>query len=209
MNRVVITGMGVVSPVGLTVDTFWDSVINGKCGVDFIKSFDASTLKVQLAAELKGFDPTNFGIEKSAARKMDLFVQYALAAASQAVAQSGIKSGENIPAERLGVYIGSGIGGIQTFTEAANTCKTRGPERISPHFIPMLIANMATGHTPPSPSTAPKARACRWSPPAPRPTTPSAKRFTRDQGTDMPTRFWPAAPKHSHLPAGNGRVYQL
>lgn len=146
MNRVFITGMGAVTPVGLNVDTFWDSLIQGKCGIDFIKSFNAEGLKVQLAAELKGFDPTAFGIEKSAARKLDLFVQYALAASSQAMAQSGLKSGENMLPERFGVYIGSGIGGIQTFVEAAITCKERGPERISPHFIPMLIANMATGH---------------------------------------------------------------
>ena len=146
MNRVVITGMGAVTPVGLNVDTFWSSLIAGKCGVDFIKSFDAEGLKVQLAAELKGFDPADFGIEKSAARKMDLFVQFAMAAASEAMAQSGLKSGENIPPERFGVYIGSGIGGIQTFNEAAITCYERGPGRISPHFIPKLIANMATGH---------------------------------------------------------------
>ncbi len=147
MNRVVITGMGVVSPVGLTVDTFWDSLVSGRCGVDFITKFDVTGQKVQLAAELKGFDPVNFGMEKSAARKMDPFVQYALAAVSEAMAQSGLKSGENIPAERFGVYIGSGIGGIHTFVDAAITCKERGPERISPHFIPMLISNMATGHT--------------------------------------------------------------
>ena len=146
MNRVVITGMGVVSPVGLNVDTFWDSVIAGKCGIDFIKSFDAQGMKVQLAAELKGFDPADFGMEKSAARKLDPFVQYALAAASEAMAQSGLTSGENIPAERLGVYIGSGIGGIQTFVESSVRCHERGPEKVSPHFIPMLIANMATGH---------------------------------------------------------------
>ena len=147
MNRVVITGMGVVSPVGLNVDTFWDSLLSGKCGIDFIRTFNAEGLKVQLAAELKGFDPTNFGMGKSAVRKLDPFVQYALAAASEAMAQSGLIAGENVPAERFGVYIGSGIGGIQTFNEAAVTCHERGPERISPHFIPKLIANMATGHT--------------------------------------------------------------
>lgn len=146
MNRVVITGMGAVTPVGLNVETFWDSLLSGRCGIDFIKSFNAEGLKVQLAAELKGFDPVNFGIEKSAARKMDPFAQYALAASSEAMAQSGLKSGENIPAERLGVYIGSGIGGIQTFMDAAVKCNERGPERVSPHFITMLIANMATGH---------------------------------------------------------------
>ncbi len=147
MNRVVITGMGVISPVGLDVNTFWDSLVTGKCGVSRITSYDPSNMKVQLAAEVKGFDPQTFGIEKSAARKMDPFVQYALAAAKEAMEQSGLKAGENIPGERLGVYIGSGIGGIQTFMEAATTCNQKGPERISPHFIPKLIANMASGHT--------------------------------------------------------------
>ncbi|MBN1776671.1 MAG: beta-ketoacyl-ACP synthase II [Clostridiales bacterium] len=146
MNRVVITGMGVISPVGLTVDTFWDALVSGKCGVDRISRYDPSEMKVTLAAEVKGFDPENHGIEKSAARKLDLFVQYALAASLEAMEQSGLKSGENIPAERLGVYIGSGIGGILTFMEAATRCNEKGPERISPLFIPKLIANMATGH---------------------------------------------------------------
>ncbi len=146
MNRVVITGMGAISPVGLDVHTFWNSLIEGNCGIDTITHFDSSDMKVHLAGEVKDFDPTNFGIEKGAARKMDLFVQYAMAAAREAIGQSGLVSGENIPAERLGVYIGSGIGGIQTFMEAATTCNAKGPERISPHFIPKLIANMASGH---------------------------------------------------------------
>ena len=146
MKRVVITGMGTVSPVGLNVDTFWDALLTGECGVDRITRYDPEGMKVQLAAEVKGFDPVDFGIGKSAARKMDLFVQYALAASKEAMEQSALTAGENIPAERLGVYIGSGIGGILTFMEAATTCNEKGPERISPHFIPKLIANMATGH---------------------------------------------------------------
>ncbi|HPF87894.1 MAG TPA: beta-ketoacyl-ACP synthase II [Candidatus Limiplasma sp.] len=147
MNRVVITGMGAVTPVGLDVESFWNALVAGSCGVGPITRFDAQGLKVRLAAELKDFNPADFGIEKSAARKLDLFVQYALAAASQAVAQSGLASGENIAADRLGVYIGSGIGGIQTFVDNAVRCHERGAEKVSPHFIPMMIANMATGHT--------------------------------------------------------------
>jgi 3-oxoacyl-[acyl-carrier-protein] synthase II len=147
MNRVVITGMGVISPVGLDVHTFWDSLVSGKCGVDKITRYDAANMKVQLAAEVKGFDPENFGIDKSAVRKLDLFVQYTMAATKEAMEQCGLKSGENIAADRLGVYIGSGIGGIQTFYEASTRCNEKGPERISPHFIPMMIANMASGHT--------------------------------------------------------------
>lgn len=146
MNRVVITGMGVVTPVGLSVPAFWQALLNGECGIGPIASFDASGLKVTLAAELKGFDPTQFDIDKNTARKMDPFVQYALAAAGEAIAQSGLVAGENIDAEQLGVYIGSGIGGMQTFVAEAHKCDTRGPERVSPHFIPMMIANMATGH---------------------------------------------------------------
>lgn len=146
MNRVVITGMGVVTPIGMNVDDFWQALTEGRCGIAPITSFDASGLKVQLAAELKNFDPTAFGIEKNASRKMDLFVQYALAAASEAMAQSGLVSGQNIPSEKLGVYIGSGIGGMQTFVNEARKSIERGPERVSPHFIPMMIANMASGH---------------------------------------------------------------
>jgi len=146
MNRVVITGMGAITPVGLNVYTFWDSLVSGKCGVGFIKSFDAQGMKVQLAAELKGFDPADFGMEKSAARKLDPFVQYAMASAKEAVEQSGLRSGGNVPAERFGVYIGSGIGGIQTFVDSSVRCHERGPERVSPHFIPMMIANIATGN---------------------------------------------------------------
>ena len=146
MNRVVITGMGVVTPIGMNVDDFWQALTEGRCGIAPITSFDAAGLKVQLAAELKDFDPTAFGIEKNASRKMDLFVQYALAAASQAMAQSGLVSGQNIASEKLGVYIGSGIGGMQTFVNEARKSIERGPERVSPHFIPMMIANMASGH---------------------------------------------------------------
>jgi len=146
MNRVVITGMGVVTPIGQNVPDYWRALINGECGVGPIRSFDASGMKVTLAAELKDFDPTEHGIEKSAARKLDPFAQYALAAAGQAMAQSGLTAGENIAPERLGVYIGSGIGGMQTFVAETRKSIERGPERVSPHFIPMMIANMAAGH---------------------------------------------------------------
>ncbi len=146
MNRVVITGMGIVSPIGQNVPDYWRALTNGECGVGPIRSFDASGLKVTLAAEVKDFDPAQHGIEKNAARKLDLFAQYALAAAKQAVEQSGLVAGENVAPERLGVYIGSGIGGMQTFVNETRRCIERGPERVSPHFIPMMIANMASGH---------------------------------------------------------------
>lgn len=146
MNRVVITGLGVVSPVGLNVPDFWKALVAGECGIGPITGFDASGLKVKVAAELKGFDPTAFGMDKNAARKLDPFAQYALAAAGEAMAQSGLVSGENINAERLGVYIGSGIGGMQTFVTETRKSIERGAEKVSPHFIPMMIANMASGH---------------------------------------------------------------
>ena len=145
MNRVVITGMGVLSPIGLNVPDYWTALQNGVCGIGPIQSFDATGFKVKVAAELKGYDPTAFGIEKNEARKLDLFAQYALAAAREAVAQSGLRAGENIARERLGVYIGSGIGGMQTFVNETRKSIERGPERVSPHFIPMMIANMGAG----------------------------------------------------------------
>ena len=146
MNRVVITGMGVVSPVGLSIPSFWEALLAGTCGIAPIQSFDASGMKVQLAAELKNFDPLAFGMDKNTARKLDPFAQYALAAAREAMSQSGLVAGENIEGERLGVYIGSGIGGMQTFVNETRKCIERGAEKVSPHFIPMMIANMASGH---------------------------------------------------------------
>ncbi len=145
MERVVITGMGAVTPVGLNIPDFWQALTDGVCGIGQIQSFDTTGMKVTLAAELKGFDPTQHGMDKNAARKLDPYAQYAIAAAKQAMAQSGLVSNENIQSERLGVYIGSGIGGMQTFVTEAGKCLTRGPERVSPHFIPMMIANIASG----------------------------------------------------------------
>ena len=145
MNRVVITGLGVISPVGLNIADFWKALLNGECGVAPITSYDTTGMKVKVAAEVKSFDPVACGIDKNNARKLDLFTQYALAAANQAMAQCGLKAGENIPGERLGVYIGSGIGGMQTFINETRKSIERGPEKVSPHFIPMMIANMASG----------------------------------------------------------------
>lgn len=145
MNRVVVTGMGVISPVGQNIADFWQALTQGVCGVAPIASYDASGMKVKVAAELKGFDPVAHGMEKNAARKMDLFTQYAMAASRQAMEQSGLVAGENIDRERLGVYVGSGIGGMQTYVNETRKSVERGPEKVSPHFIPMMIANMASG----------------------------------------------------------------
>ena len=140
MRRVVITGIGAVTPVGNAIETMWDSLVNGKNGIDYIKSFDTEKLKVKVAAEVKDFDPTKY-IEKKELRKTDLFCQYAIAAACQAVEDSGIIG--TIEDEKLGVYVGSGTGGMHTFfTQCENMIAEK---KISPFFIPMMIGNMAAG----------------------------------------------------------------
>lgn len=141
MRRVAITGMGVVSPVGNRVETFWDSLVCGRCGIDFIRKFDTSDYKVKIAAEVKGFDPACY-MDKTEARRTDPFVQYALAATQQAMDDSGLA---DIAPERLGVYVGSGIGGITTLLCESQKLWEKGPLRVSPFFIPMMIGNMAAG----------------------------------------------------------------
>lgn len=143
MKRVVITGLGAVTPVGLDVETFWDSLKAGKCGIDYITKFDTSEYRVKVAAEIKDFDPSLY-MEKAEIRRSDKFVQYAIAAATQAVTDSGIES--HIEPHRFGVYYGSGIGGFDTFVEEHNNLLNRGPLRVSPHFIPKMILNMASGN---------------------------------------------------------------
>ncbi len=144
MCKVVVTGMGVISPVGNSVDTFWDSLKNGVCGVDKINRFDASKLKVNLDAEVKDFEPKQFYDTVQEIRKSDLFMQYAMAAARQAVEQSKILESD-LDKERFGVYIGSGIGGINTTLREAKKLSEKGPEMVSPFFVPMMISNMAAG----------------------------------------------------------------
>lgn len=126
MRRVVVTGLGAVTPVGNDVQTTWDSLINGRSGIDFIKKFDTSDLKVTIAAEVKDFDATQY-IEKRELRKTDLFTQYAVAAAAQAVSDSGIDG--KIDPDRFGVYVGAGIGGMQTFINNCNNMEQQGPKR--------------------------------------------------------------------------------
>ena len=142
MKRVVITGMGVISPVGNSVQTFWESLKMGACGIDFIRAFNTDDLSVKVAAEIKDFDPSAYDIDAPTARKADLFTLYAMAAAKQAMDQSR----PNVEPERLGVYIGSGIGGIHTFISECKKFQDRGPNRVSPLFIPTMIANMASGN---------------------------------------------------------------
>ena len=140
MRRVVVTGMGAVTPVGNTVEQTWENLVAGKNGIGPIPRFDSSNLKVHIAAEVKDFDPLQY-FSKSDLRKNDLFTQYAVAAAEQAMADSGIK--DHIAPERLGVYLGSGIGGITTTLEH-HTSKENG-KHVSPYIIPAMIINMGAG----------------------------------------------------------------
>ncbi|MCR5215710.1 MAG: beta-ketoacyl-ACP synthase II [Lachnospiraceae bacterium] len=144
MCRVVVTGMGVISPVGKSVDEFWESIESGVCGIDTIHRFDASNLKVHLDAEVKDFEPKKYYDSMQEIRKSDLFMQYAMAASKEAVEQSGFLESEYDP-ERFGVYIGSGIGGINSTLREANKLAEKGPEMVSPFFVPMMISNMASG----------------------------------------------------------------
>lgn len=144
MCRVVVTGMGVISPVGNNLDTFWNNLKNGVCGVDKIKRFDASGLKVSLDAEVKDFNPNDYYDSMQEIRKSDLFMQYAMAAAKQAVEQSRILESD-LDKERFGVYIGSGIGGINTTIREQDKLRDKGPDMVSPFFVPMMISNMAAG----------------------------------------------------------------
>ncbi len=143
MKRVVVTGLGAITPVGNDVKSFWDSLKAGKNGIDFITKFDTTDYKAKLAAEIKDFDASLY-MEKGEIRKTDKFVQFALAATSQAVADSGIS--DNIDPERFGVYYGSGIGGFDTFIAEHNNLLNRGPSRVSPMFIPKMIYNIAAGN---------------------------------------------------------------
>mgnify|MGYP004501051821 FL=1 len=143
-TRVVITGMGVVSPVGNDVSSFWNSLKTGVCGIDTIQRFDASDLAVNLDGEVKDFNAKDYYDSVAEIRRSDLFMQYAMAAACQAVDDSKILESD-IDKTRFGVYVGSGIGGINTFCTEDGKLKDKGPERVSPFFIPMLIGNMAAG----------------------------------------------------------------
>ena len=145
-KRVVITGMGAITPVGNNVKDFWDNLIAGKSGIDFVKGFDEVELPVRLVAQVKDFDPISNGLDRSDIRKWDLFCQYAMAASYQAMKDSGLVSEENIEAHRLGVYIGSGIGGVDVFVKETTKLLEEGAKRISPLFVPTLIANMASGN---------------------------------------------------------------
>ncbi len=143
MRRVVITGMGIISPIGKDIKTFWENLKNGVCGIDFIQNIDTTGLEVKIAGEVRDFRAEDFGVEKGMARKADRYCQFALAAAQQAINDRGDLG---LPNERVGVYVGSGIGGMQTFLNESKKMFEEGPGRVSPLFIPMMISNIAAGN---------------------------------------------------------------
>jgi 3-oxoacyl-[acyl-carrier-protein] synthase II len=147
-RRVVVTGLGCVSPVGNTVEESWANLLKGQSGIDLVKSFDPGNLSVKFAGEVKGFDVTQYMPEKEA-RHMDRFIHLGLAAADQAIKDAGLPSGDQLDAElatRIGVNIGSGIGGLPMIEETHSEMVNRGPRRISPFFVPASIINMISGH---------------------------------------------------------------
>lgn len=146
MKRVVITGMGVISPVGNDINTFWDSLKSGKCGISRLEGFEEYNLPIHVAGRVKDFDPLKFGLSAAEKRRNDIYSQFALAAAAQAMSDSGLVSGQNIDEERFGIYLGSGIGGIQTLVTQTKILFDEGADRISPLFIPMMIPNIAGGN---------------------------------------------------------------
>jgi 3-oxoacyl-[acyl-carrier-protein] synthase II len=143
-QRVVITGMGVVSPVGSTVDSFWDSLVHGRSGVAAISYFDTTNFAVKIAGQVKDFQVDQY-VDPKEAKRLDKFIQYAIGAAVQAVGQSGLDSSPQVDKTRVGVIIGCGIGGLGTIESNHGVLLSRGPSRVSPFFVPMSIIDMASG----------------------------------------------------------------
>ncbi len=142
-RRVVVTGVGVLSPIGNDRETFWNRLIRGESGIGPVTRFDPSNFPTQIAGEVKDFDPLDY-MERKEARRMDRFVQFAVAATKMAMQDAALDMEKEDP-NRVGVYIGSGIGGLATWEEQHKVLLNKGPRRVSPFFIPMMIANMAAG----------------------------------------------------------------
>ncbi len=143
-TQVVVTGLGAITPIGNTVETFWDSIKNGRCGIGLITKFDTSRLGVKIGAEVKDFDPKAY-IDPKEVKRMGLFTQYAVAAARQAWADAGLEGAE-LDQSRVAVIIGNGIGGKEVDEDAYHTLFDRGPSRLSPMTVPKIIANEAPGN---------------------------------------------------------------
>ncbi|CAH0122111.1 3-oxoacyl-[acyl-carrier-protein] synthase 2 [Paenibacillus sp. CECT 9249] len=143
-QRVVVTGMGIMTSLGADLDTLWNNLMAGKSGVSSIDSFDVGEYPTQIAASIKDFNPDEY-IDKKEARRMDRFVQFAVAASKKALEDAKLNIAEDADPERVGVMIGSGIGGLGTWEDQHNVLLQKGPKRVSPFFIPMMIANMASG----------------------------------------------------------------
>ncbi len=143
-HRVVVTGMGAITPIGNNVEEFFNNIQTGTCGIDFINTFDTEGYQVKLAAQVKDFEPKNYMDQKDA-RRMDRFSQFAVAAAKEAIEDSGIDL-NSIDTDRFGVIVGSGIGSIGLIEKETKTLLEKGPKRINPLFIPMTITNMAAGN---------------------------------------------------------------
>ena len=143
-RRVVVTGMGAITPVGNDVATTWRALLDGKPGAAPITKFDPSNFPVRFAAEVKGFDPLQY-MDRKEAKRADIYTQYAVAASLQAMTDAGLADGTGYDPERLGVIVGSGIGGLKSFEEQHDIYRERGASKISPFFIPMFIADIAAG----------------------------------------------------------------
>lgn len=143
-RRVVVTGMGALTPVGNDVATAWSALLSGASGAANITKFDASTFPVRFACELKGFDPLQY-MERKEAKRADWYAQYAIAASVQAMRDAGLETGAQLDPDRIGVILGSGIGGLKSFEEQHDVYRERGQTKISPFFIPMFIADIAAG----------------------------------------------------------------
>ncbi|MGL5452142.1 MAG: beta-ketoacyl-ACP synthase II [Aeromonas sp.] len=144
-RRVVVTGLGMLSPVGNTAESCWQALLNGQSGISLIDHFDASAFATRFAGLVKDFDPEQYGINRKDARKMDLFIQYGVAAGLQALDDAGLTINED-NAERIGVAIGSGIGGLGLIEQNHSALISNGPRKLSPFFIPSTIINMVSGH---------------------------------------------------------------
>ena len=142
-RRVVITGLGALAPNGNSVPEYWDSLISGKSGIGYITAFDTENLSVKIAGELSNFDPQDH-FDRKELRKLDPFTVYHMVSSSEAITQAGLT--QNIDMDRVGVIIGSGVGGIQTLEDQCNIYSTRGQRRVSPFFVPRMIANIAAGN---------------------------------------------------------------